>query len=93
MNRRVVLGFLLGLAVALSLAAIRPPNPGQIVYVYQTTDVQLMEEIAHARGWKDFWLLAGDIGWAAYYAGIEAHAQQQLDELDARYGLVRPRTQ
>jgi hypothetical protein len=86
MNRRrpIALAFLLGLAVALSLAAIRPPNPGQLVYVYETTDVQLAEEIERARGWKDFWLRAGEVGWAAYYAGIEAHAQQQLDELDRR---------
>lgn len=93
------LGILLGLSIGLSLAFIRPPRPGEIVYVYQTTDAQLREEIAAARAWEELFVryaqyaatseeAATFTAWAAYYAGIAAHAEPQLREVEGQFGLT-----
>lgn len=87
MKKGLLIGFLLGVLTILGLGAIRPPTPGQMVMVYQTTDAQLYEEIKNAEKWKDFFFLAGDYAWSAYFAGIEAHAQKQYDEIMPRIGL------
>ena len=70
-----------------SLGAVRPPKPGEVVFVFQIGDGQLWEQIQEAERWKDFFMLSGDIAWAAYYAGREAVLREQYAELWNQVGL------
>lgn len=65
---------------------------GQLTFIYQTTDADLLVRIEQARRWKDFFLISfhttddpGDWAWAAYYAGREAVLVEQYVSLGLPY--------
>lgn len=89
--------FLIGVAGAnpasnnSQLVANPTVSNGTLVLVYNTTDVELIKEITHSRKWKYFFLACEETAWAAYYAGREAHAVDQLNELYERMGWPSPK--
>jgi hypothetical protein len=73
------------LAAALSLGA---QPVGTLIYVLPVEHPRLQAAIAQAEMMKGIHLHAGDIAWAAYYAGREAYARELLAALWAAHGIV-----
>lgn len=73
------------LAAALSLGA---QPPGTVAYLLPVSHLDLQAAVAQAEMMKGLHLHAGDIAWAAYYAGRESYAREQLAALWAAHGIV-----
>jgi len=72
------------LTLALFLSAASAGPTGSVVYIYETTDVDLYRGMSNAQRYKSIFLLADEYAWAAYFAGRESVYQEQLNELHSR---------
>lgn len=73
------------LAAVLTLGA---QPVGTVVYLLPIAHVDLEAVIVRAELMKSLHLHAGDIAWAAYYAGRETYARELLAALWAAHGIV-----
>lgn len=62
----------------LALFGMAAGNAGRPPGIYLVSELDLVVWADRAAGWKDFFTIAGDKGFAAYYAGRESVYREQL---------------